>query len=312
MNGMAEIGITKREGIFDTNNGLFLELNNSVAYFVKRSYTSGSAVDTRVSQSSWAIDSMDGTGSSGIKIDWSKTQIMIIDYEWLGVGRARMGFVIDGMIYYAHEFLNTNVSEVVYMSTPNLPLRSEIINDSYGVDDSITQICSTVISEGGSQDLGIIRYASTSGNHIDIDGENTLYSIMGIRPKTEYIGATIKILNASLQIQSASHKIEWKLVLNPTTTTALSYSNQTNSAVQIAVSGSNNTTVGGIDITGGWLESAGNSSGGAGSLDRGIENALAMGSKLDGTVDEIILCARPVGGSTSVNVEASLSWRELV
>ncbi|NIR25857.1 MAG: hypothetical protein GWN77_02615, partial [Gammaproteobacteria bacterium] len=69
---------------------------------------------------------------------------------------------------------------------------------------------------------------------------------------------------------------------------------------------------GGTSITGGYIESAGNAGGGAGSADSGIENALRLGSAIDGTVDEIVLCVRPIGGSTSVDVEGSITWREIL
>lgn len=309
-------GITKREGIFDENNGLFLEANGDSLYFVRRSYVTGAAIDTKVAQSSWNLDAMDGTGSSGIDLDWSKTQIMYIDYEWLGVGRVRMGFVVDGKIYYAHEFLNTNNLDVVYMSTPNLPLRAEISNDGGGQSASVDQICSTVISEGGSDDLGIIRYASTSGTHLDANTENTVYALIGIRLKSEYIGATVKILNAAMQIHTASEKLEWILKLNPTIAgagaDAISWSDQTNSAVQIALGDTANTVTGGIDIAGGFIESGGVQAGSAGSTDKGIDTALRLGSTIAGVVDEIVLCVRPIAGSVDVDIEGSLTWRELV
>jgi len=198
------------------------------------------------------------------------------------------------------------------MSTPNLPLRSEISNDGSGVASTLTQICSTVISEGGSEDLGVVRYRSTQGTHVDANVENTIYAIVGIRLKSAYIGTTIKILNASLQLQTASHRCEWMLIFNPTVAGTFTYSNLTNSAVQTAVGATANTVTGGTIITGGFVESGGNPAGGAGSGRSGIDNALVLGSTISGTVDSIVLCARPIGGSTNVDVEGSLTWREIL
>lgn len=305
-------GITKREGIYDEKNGLYLEAAGTAIRFVRRTYVTGSAVNTAVAQASWNLDTMDGNGASGINLDFSKTQIMFVDYEWLGVGRVRMGFVIDGAIYYAHQFLNTNSLALVYMSTPNLPLRSEIINDGTGAADTVTQICSTVISEGGSNDLGVIRYASTEGTHVDMTTENTIYAVLGIRLKAEYIGASVKIINAALQLHTASHKVEWILKYNPTVAGTFTYSDQTNSAVQVATGATANTVTGGYDITGGFIESGGVAQGRSGSGERGIDNAILLGSLIDGTVDTIVLCARPIAGSSAVDVEGSLNWRELV
>ena len=93
---------------------------------------------------------------------------------------------------------------------------------------------------------------------------------------------------------------------------AFTYADQTNSAIQIATGGATNTVTGGVDITGGFIESGGAANGRAGSGSKGIDNALLLGSLIDGTVDEMVLCARPIAGSTDVDVEGSLNWRELV
>jgi len=310
LNGIVS-GIVKRCGVFDQNNGLFLELSD-FAYAVIRSHGAGSPSDRKVAQSDWNIDTMDGNGRSRVAVDFTKTQILFIDYEWLGVGRVRFGFVIDGLVYYFHEFLNANNLEFAYMSTPNLPIRSEISNDGTGVESSVCNICSTVISEGGSEDLGVLRYKSTEGTHLDANVENTIYALIGIKLKSAYIGATVRLINSALQLQSASHKIEWLLIYNPTVAGTFTYADLPQSPIQVATGATANTVTGGYVITGGFAESAGNAGGGSGGADRGIQNALVLGSLIDGTTDQIVLCVRPVGGSTNVDVEGSLTWRELV
>lgn len=315
MDGTAA-GITKREGVFDEKNGLFLEAIGTTISFVQRSYATGSAVNTKVAQASWNLDTMDGSGDSGITLDFTKTNILVIDYEWLGVGRVRMGFNVNGRIYYAHEFNNANNLAVAYMSMPNLPIRTEISNDGTGAAATITQICSTVISEGGSRDLGILRYASTAGAHLDANTENTIYALLGIRLKSEYIGATIRIVNISLQIHTASETVEWILLYNPTVAgtggDAFTYADETNSAVQIARGATANTVTGGIAFCGGHIQSGGNASGANGGTSANIENAISLGSTIAGVVDSLVLCVRPIGGSADVDIEGSITWREIV
>ena len=308
-------------------------LNGGTPSLVIRSNATGTPEDNAIPQADWNMDTMDGNGTSGITLNFSKTQILFIDFEWLGVGRVRVGFVVDGKIYYAHEFKHANVLDKVYMSTPNLPLRSEISSNgssvytkregifdasngiflqTVGGTNSITQICSTVISEGGSEDLGVVRYASTEGTHLDANVENTLYALIGIRLKSEYIGATVKQLNLALQVHTANSRLEWVVKLNPSVAGSFTYADQTNSAVQIARGATANTVTGGVDLNGGFVESSGVAAGAAGSDSRGLVNALYLGSKIDGTVDEIVLCVRPIAGSTNVDVEGCLTWRELV
>jgi hypothetical protein len=303
-------GITKRVGYFDANNGLFFESEAGTVNVVRRTSVSGSPVDNEVAQASWNIDVMDGSGPSGVTLDFTKTQIGIIDFEWLGVGRARMGFVVDGKIYYVHEFLNANNLTTVYMSTPNLPVRYEIVNDGTGAADDFVHICCSVLSEGGLEDNGVVRYASTANTQVDAAVVGTLYAVKGIRLKSTHLAATVKILTASVQVQSASDDLEWILMFDPTIAGSPTWNNETNSAVQTFTGATANTITNGYAITGGYVATgASNSASGDASSD--IRNALLLGSTIAGTPQTIVLCAKPL---TNVNtlVEGSLSWREIV
>ena len=308
--GSTNNGITKREGLFDDNNGLFLKSDGSTFYFVQRSYVTGTPVDYEIPRSSWD-DPMDGSGDSGIDLDLEKAILMWIDYEWLGVGPNRFGFYVGSRPILAHTITNYN-KEKVYMSSPNLPLRSEIVNDGTGLSDSLTQICSSIISEGGTQDIGSLRYASTNGTHVSTTAENTIQAIIGIRLKQNYIGATIKQINMWMQLQTASEQVEWIFILNPTVSGNFTYVDEQQSSVQIARSSGISTVTGGYKLTGGSVESGGNVNGGTGASGLSLENAIKLGSTISGVVDEMVLCARPIGGSTVVNVEAGFTWREML
>ena len=104
----APSGIIACVGQFDDDNGIFFKVTDGVISANIRTSTSGSAVDTTVNQSSWNGDKLDGTGPSGHTLDPTKCQILFADYEWLGVGRVRMGFVIDGAFIVAHTFNHAN------------------------------------------------------------------------------------------------------------------------------------------------------------------------------------------------------------
>jgi hypothetical protein len=157
---------TKRTGYFDDRDGIYLEqvglsTSNGVDVgigthnWVIRTYTSGIATETRIPQSQWNIDKCDGTGVSGFNIDFTKTQLSFIDFQWLGVGRVRCGFAHNGKLILAHEFNNSNNLDRVYISNPNLPVRCEVRKTGVGVGASMDQICSTVASEGGYSESGI-------------------------------------------------------------------------------------------------------------------------------------------------------------
>lgn len=142
-----------RVGYYDDSNGLFLQFDGNdsdpVSVVLRSNkLTDTSITDTVYTQSIWNMDKLDGTGNSGIILDFTKAQLLIIDLEWLSVGRVRFGFVCYGRIIYCHQITNVNSLSGPYMYTANLPVRYEIVNNSSGLA-KLTQICSTVISEGG-------------------------------------------------------------------------------------------------------------------------------------------------------------------
>ncbi len=304
-------GIQRRIGIFDDDNGLFYEDDAGTIGVTRRTNVTGTAADNTVTQANWNLDKMDGTGPSGITIDWTKTQIFYIDYEWLGVGRVRMCLVLDGRIHGVHEFTNTNLIDKVYMSTPNLPLRFQLIADANSTVSTMECICGTVISEGGQSELGVQFHRSTAGTPIDMDTEDTLYSIVGLRLKSTHFGATVKIVKLAVTLQSASDDIEWVLVFDPAIAGTPGWTNKDNSAVQYFIGASTNTVTGGTHVDAGYASTGTGQSAAAGTAEF-VSNALRLGAKIDGTAQSIVLCARPINGSaTDVLVEGGLTWREI-
>ena len=304
-------GITASVGLFDDDNGVFFSVIDGVMYAVIRSSTSGSAVDTAVAQSSWNKDTLDGTGPSGVTIDPTKCQITFIDLEWLGVGRVRMGFVIDGLFIVAHEFLHANSVTGVYMTTPNLPLRYSIENDGSAAETTLDHICSSVISEGGIDPNGQIRYISTAGTEVTASTENVIYAVVGIKLKAANLAATIDIIGASIQIQTASEMGEWTLRLNPTVAGTFTYSDVTNSSLQRALGATANTVTGGTVLQGGFGSSTASAGGGSGTVGEAVETAIRLGSTISGTPDEVVLCWMPIGGTSAHDVEGSIYVIEL-
>jgi hypothetical protein len=173
---------TQRVGFFDANNGVFFQQNGTVLQVVQRSFVTGSPVDSPVSQASWNIDKFDGTGPSGITLDTTKSQIFVVDLQWLGVGRTRFGFSVNGRIFYAHVFNNANSLAGVYMSTATLPMRFE--NRATGViggNVDLMEFCGSVISEGGVEDERGLPF--TASNGVTSISVTTRAPVLSIRPK---------------------------------------------------------------------------------------------------------------------------------
>lgn len=172
LNTSPKANVVSRLGIFDDHNdklfgsggdGVFFELNGTTPYVVVRSYTTGAQVDTKVAQANWNIDKMDGTGNSGISLDFSKCQIFVIDLEWLGVGSVTFGVVLNRKMYFVHRFDHANTVTQPYMRRASLPVRFEIANTAGTIGPSrMLQICSSVMSEGGFIPAGI-TFSANSG-----------------------------------------------------------------------------------------------------------------------------------------------------
>lgn len=178
-----------RIGYFNTENGVFLERDGTTVYIVRRTYVTGVAVDTRVAQADWNGDKLNGTGDSGFTLDLTKAQIFWEDFEWLGVGSVRAGFVINGQVIICHTFQNANNLTSVYMTTAILPVRYEITNTGISTAATLKQICSTVISEGGYEKrvaTDVVRM-TTANTNIGVN----FVPLMSIRLASGRTGAVV-------------------------------------------------------------------------------------------------------------------------
>ena len=304
-----ETGITKRIGMFDGTGANYLTPNNGIFLSVTGTTVSlnvaknGSTTET-VTQANWNYDPMDGTGPSGVTLDWDATQIFLTDFEWLGVGRIRCGFVINGIIKYVHYFNHANDSTytTVYMSTPNLPIRYDIQSDGSGAGD-LDHICGTVMSEGGLEETGVSRSIDTDNTHLDANAADTPYVLLALRLKTTHLDLTV-LPEFMTMISETNDDFRWSLHLNPTYNGTLTYSDITNSGCQEAAGATaNDITALGTRLDSGYAKQTG-------STDRQFKNNLRIGSQIDGTRDELILAVTPL--SSNADIQGSLTFRELL
>lgn len=185
--GTAVADISQKVGYFDAGNGIYLDYDGSTLYACLRNQ----GVDTRVAQTAWNVDVMDGNGFSGILLDKTKAQILIVDLQWLGVGRVRVGFDIDGEFFPVHEFYHANDNTGTYMRTANLPIRYELKQNGTTGAGTMQAICNVVLSEGGFElERGLpFSTAATTGRTV-----GTRRALLSIRPKATFNGLTPRAL----------------------------------------------------------------------------------------------------------------------
>jgi hypothetical protein len=292
--GAGTAGI-KRVGYYDDSNGLYYTVSGSSVGTVLRK----NGVDTFTSQSSWNLDKMDGTGTSGKTLDTTKSQIYFIDAEWLGVGRVRYGIFQAGIPTYVHEITNVNSLTDVYMSNPNLPVRFEIINSGSGAQ-SMLHICSTVASEGGYDNTGIVRTVDHIATTNAVAG-NTEAGIVAIRLLNT--GSTAFPIKVSALNTSGNNNFAYALYFNPVTGSSWVWQSIPNSNIQWAT-GSVALTNTSTKVLGGYVSSTSDF---ADTLT--LNTTLGLGNTIAGESDTFVLAVRNLGG-TSQNFVGSMTFQE--
>jgi hypothetical protein len=287
-------GLVQEIGFFNDQNGVMVRANGTTIQFVIRSFTTGSVVENVISQSSWNLD----TFSS---LDFSKAQIFAVDLEWLGVGRVRCGFVVDGAIKYCHEFNHANNINSVYMQTAILPLSYRMANTTAQASGrTLQQICCSILSEGGYEPDGATYSVSHSLASIpNTSGERVT---AGIRMASGRTGNVI--LPTKIDVACAtSDIIVWRLRLNPTVS----------GVTWIAANngrGNVETTTSATTVSGGTIVNTGIVSQGQ-SLGLSIDAAirLALGVNASGQSDILMLT---VDSDASAKAIGQIGWVEVV
>ena len=303
--------LTQRVGYFNSQNGVYFECANTGYNMVLRSCPTGTTIiERRIPQSSWNIDRLNGEGDSGVMLDAAKSQIFIADFEWLGVGNVRTGFVINGNITYCHIFYNANFINSTYMQTATLPISYQIFNTGITTSSStLKQICSTVESEGGFQDIDVVRYAGPglTLTAVTVAAAASITPIISLRIKSGRPSAIIIPTEINILVTS-TNVVSYYLILDGTFSAPTTWTDYgTNSNAQVSTTTSL-TMTGGTIIKQGFLSSSAQ-------VKEKIELSgidvfnYQLGVKINGDSQVITLAASSVG--TTASIYAALGWVEL-
>lgn len=312
MDNGTSANLNQKVGYFNTQNGLFFQRTAGINSFVMRSNTSGTPSDARaVAQSSWNGDKLDGTGASGYTLDLTHPQILWMDFEWLGVGSVRCGFIIDGQYVVCHTFNTANeYGNTVYMTTAILPVRYEITTTTAAVAATLAQICSSVMSEGGFEQTSIDHVARRTTIFNNITTAATFFPIVSIRLASGRTGAVV-LPNRVQFLPTTSQNYEVVLLKNPTltgATWAATVDSDTN--VEYDVAATAISAIGTIVQTD-YVTSTGSGGVTQTSLPNDYNWDLQLGASLAGVSDIYTLAVRTVSGATNGDGVGSISFYDL-
>jgi hypothetical protein len=303
--------LRQRAGYYGADNGIYFEVDGSTVNFVERSIVSGITSETRIPQSSWLYDKLDGTGTSGITLDISKAQIFWMDIEWLGVGDVRVGFIIDGKFILCHTFHHANLISSTYITTASLPLRYEIANTGITTSAStLKQVCSTVISEGGYELRGLQQAIGTPvQTPVDLTTAGTYYTVASIRLKTTPNRLDAIVILTALSILGITNNAtyNWQVRASGTSNDGTWNDAGGDSAVEYKIGGG--TYTGGRILASGYTYGSNQGSTSVDILKEALFKFQLERDALTGTPYELsIVCA---SGANGADIHASMDWEEI-
>jgi hypothetical protein len=304
MDGSQSLNLTQRVGYFNTQNGVFFQRIDGTNSFVLRSYVTGTVSDARtVNQSLWNGDKLDGTGPSGITLDSAKSQILWMDFEWLGVGSVRCGFIINGEYIVCHTFTNANEITSTYMTTAILPIRYEITSTS-AVAATLKQICSSVMSEGGydAQSANYTAARTTRRNAFS----TTFVPLMSIRLATGRSGAVV-LVKLAQALPTVTQNYEVVLLKNATLTGP---SWATSVSTNVDYDQAATALTGGIVVAQDYVTSTSQGRSAA-RVDAGYNWDLQLGSTIAGVSDVYTLAIRTLDATPTGDAWGAISFFDL-
>ena len=296
--------VLKRVGYFTSTtastyntvfDGFFLEsdgVSNQISFQI---WKSGASIYSAIT-SSWDNSQIDIT-----TVDWSKTNLMLVDFQWLGVGRLRFGLSLSGNTYIFADSSGTNNLNDVYMSSPNKPIRYEIRSSSGA--GTFNQICSQVSMEGSLNSL-FIPVAVANPSVVTLSLSGTKYPVMGFKMSTGY--ETISLIMRYLNILNTSNDNYIATVeINPTISGAYTHSTLTNTGVEYSFGNGSQTVTSQGFIIGNFIGEAGTQALTTFTFD---DSKINPGRNINGTLDELWVCITPLGANATFYISSNLYY----
>lgn len=201
----------------DTLDGIYFESTNGIVTF--KIVHQGTLIHS-AAQSTWIYDKLDGTGPSGITVDWSKFQVFIVNFLYLGGATCNVYLFQNGETYLVHKFWNTNTGTTVFMGNPNQPFTAELIDTVGATAATFDFLCGNISTANQiSQFAGTLNAIAKLSNTSQIN-DNLYYLLVGLRldkTSVENRNVSVQIRSASIAANTSGAVYQVMLLRNPTT-----------------------------------------------------------------------------------------------
>lgn len=305
------LGIRRRFGMFDGNDGFFFEDSgtvdaNNIPQYACVVINSGGLTPTveRIYRDQWNGDKLDGTGVSGLTANAAAQQLIMVDYEWYGSGEIVFSFVINGLPRVIHRINSGNRLARPWCKTPFLPIRLEIENLT-GVAGThyLYQGSNSLLTEGSVEKLGIAESHLTTLNGINLPSAKVFYPVLSIRLKsTALTGIVLPTFFQAATVDNTD--IYYKLIRNATVNGTWVDHSDPNAFTQY-----NETSTGaitnGVELASGII----NAGGGATQIRVDADTVFQLGRSSLGTVSDTLTLAIAAKAANKDAI-ATMTWIE--
>lgn len=189
--GATQANQVQRIGFLDDSNGIFFEQSGAGTgtnpygmFVVYRSDVSGTPTDTRI-----ALDTWNGDAAVIASMDWTRIQMLWIEYAWYGAGALRWGCFINGEPIILHQVGIGNLASqgTPWSRTGNLPVRYEQRNTgATALQNDMVHYGVSVMIEGRSDAQRGFTYSYGMARQTPrrtVSANVVQYPVLSIRPR---------------------------------------------------------------------------------------------------------------------------------
>lgn len=304
------------------------EIAGTAEIFI-RSNVTGTVTETTYAQTAW-------TENTVSDVDWNNSQIFVMDFQSLKVGRIRFGLDRGGLVVPVSEIVNDNIRTTGYWQLAHgfvyykvgVEATAEYSYSEIGYGDGdnaigfrfkttnasasliLNAICCTVKSEGGGDlaDIAGLPFSATNDTTAKTIS-TTLNNVLTIQVQTDFKTYHYRgiVLPTDIEI-STDQPIHWKLILNTTLGGSPSYSTiDTECNVKQDVAGT--TITGGTVVATGYASSTTNNRPAATKIS--LTDKEVLGVNFDGTSGDTLTFAAVRTGASDATVRASINFKEI-